>query len=150
MTQEDRDAAVAALAGYRDRRFAELLVVAMGLAAETHSEELRAALASVFDLDAVEERTRQINAVVQQHAEAAAKAHYALEDLRAEYAALDRKAADIEERVKHLFAGVDRAAAKQCPEDVRQELARLRRLAATLESQIKQMFDSLKVLKARA
>jgi septal ring factor EnvC (AmiA/AmiB activator) len=47
-----------ALAGWRDKAFADWLVVSIGLAAQTQPEALRAALASVFDLKAVEERSK--------------------------------------------------------------------------------------------
>lgn len=49
-----------ALANFRDRQFADLVTLVIGLAARTHPEELRAAIASVFDLKAVEETTQRM------------------------------------------------------------------------------------------
>ena len=48
------------LAHWRDSAFADLLVVAIGLAAQQRPEELRTALASVFDLRAVQTMTRRL------------------------------------------------------------------------------------------
>lgn len=45
--------AATALGRFRDGYFAEMLTVWVGLAVETHPEELRKALAQVFDLRAV-------------------------------------------------------------------------------------------------
>ncbi len=73
-----------ALAHYRDRQFADMLVIVIGLAAETHPEEMRKALARVFDLSAVEETTRRMMALVSQmQAETLALKHD-LEQLRIE------------------------------------------------------------------
>ena len=47
-----------ALAGWRDGAFADLLTVAIGLAAQQRPEELRKALGSVFDLTHYENRAK--------------------------------------------------------------------------------------------
>lgn len=52
------------LAFYRDREFASLVLVVIGLVAETHPEELRAALGRAFDLAAVEEQHRRVAALL--------------------------------------------------------------------------------------
>lgn len=49
-----------ALSRWRDRYFAELIPVLIGLAAETHPEQLRKALAKVFSLECVEEMTQRV------------------------------------------------------------------------------------------
>ena len=47
------------------RRFADLLVIVLGLAAETHPEEMQRALASVFDLSEVGKQSRRAQASAQ-------------------------------------------------------------------------------------
>ncbi len=54
-----------ALRHFRDGQFAALVVAMIGLVARTHPEELRAALAQVFDLKAVEQDARECNATTQ-------------------------------------------------------------------------------------
>lgn len=53
------DEALAALSSHRDRKFAELLTVAIGLAAEQAPDVLRAALAKVFDFTGIEQRAAE-------------------------------------------------------------------------------------------
>jgi hypothetical protein len=53
-----------AIARSRDVLFADMIALAIGLAAETHPDLLRNALARVFDLSAVEDTSKRILAVV--------------------------------------------------------------------------------------
>lgn len=66
MTEYSRDEMVAALAGFRDARFAELFTIMFGLAAERHPEEIKRAVGQVFDLHGVEEAHRRIMAALQE------------------------------------------------------------------------------------
>ena len=50
----------AALTNYRNEQFSTWLTIVLGLAAETHPEELKAALAHVFDLSGVEDYCKRI------------------------------------------------------------------------------------------
>lgn len=68
-------------AGKRDRQFAVLLTMVVGLAAEEYPDELRAALAKVFDVDGLERR----------HAE-----------LQRKVAVMDQTAILLEERIRRL------------------------------------------------
>lgn len=53
------------VASCRDRQFAELVVMILGLAAETHGDLVRAALARVFDLSEVEKKANEMMARIQ-------------------------------------------------------------------------------------
>lgn len=55
------DAAERAVRHFRDREFAKLLTAMIGIAAQTDADELRKALASVFDLESVTEVTKRAN-----------------------------------------------------------------------------------------
>jgi len=55
-----------AAANYRDRQFAEMLTMMLALAAETHADILRGALAKVFDMSAVERTTERVMASLNQ------------------------------------------------------------------------------------
>lgn len=55
--QSSRTELKQAVSNARDRRFADIIALAVGLAAETHPQEIRKALGSVFSLEAVEETT---------------------------------------------------------------------------------------------
>lgn len=83
MTMQPHDM-VKTLSRYRDRQFADLLVLLIGIAADTHPQELRNALGQVFDLSAVEETTRRMMCVISKlQAETLALKHD-LAQLRAE------------------------------------------------------------------
>lgn len=83
----------AALAHWRDERFAELIVVAVGLAAKTHPDELRKALASVFDLSQWENEARRLGVtyqvLLQKQSELAAEQECQSNDLERAAAAID-------------------------------------------------------------
>ncbi len=63
MTDATPEELKAALANWRDKEFATLIVVAVQLAVERHPEELRKALAKVFDLSGLEDYSKRIMAV---------------------------------------------------------------------------------------
>lgn len=84
-----------AIKNYRDREFASIITVMVGIAAETHPEALRAALGKVFDLGALESEAKRLAGVLQQRRD---EAHQVLELLRAVYRGLDL----IEERLDGL------------------------------------------------
>lgn len=75
----------AALAHWRDTRFAFLVTVVLSLAAETHPEELRAALGKVFDLTYWEEAAAHAHAKAGEMMAACEKAQAALDGLRDRY-----------------------------------------------------------------
>ena len=54
MTQREEDLELLALAHARDRAFADMLCIAIGLAAKTHPETVRAALEGAFSLEAIQ------------------------------------------------------------------------------------------------
>lgn len=87
-----------ALSRYRDFRFAELLTIAVALAAEQYPDELRKALAVVFDLSAVEESTKRIMEVLSRAQEAALKCQYDTQSL------LDAVERDFERLEKRMDA----------------------------------------------
>lgn len=62
LSPEQEEAALsAALARWRDGQFSALFVIALQLAAHSHPEELRKALASVYDQKATEKYLRHID-----------------------------------------------------------------------------------------
>lgn len=65
MTDASPDELKAALANWRDKEFATLIVVAVQLAVEKFPEELRKALASVYSQTATEKYLRHINSQTQ-------------------------------------------------------------------------------------
>jgi hypothetical protein len=91
-----RDEMLRALAKFRDRQFAAMLTVWIGVAAETHPEELRAAIGQVFSLAAVEESTRRIMAVL---ADAQAAAHAAASETRHLLDAISQDVDRLEQRI---------------------------------------------------
>jgi hypothetical protein len=58
MTEEQHDLAMAAMKA-NFARLVDSLVVTIGLAAEIHPAEMRAALAKIFDVTAVDDRTKR-------------------------------------------------------------------------------------------
>jgi hypothetical protein len=66
MSESTQDEARDALRWFRDRMFGELITVCFTLASQTHGEELRKAIGSVFDLGAVEDLAKRSMAVVTQ------------------------------------------------------------------------------------
>lgn len=95
MTQCEREQEVhkRALAHYRDSQFATWLTAGIGLAALTHPEEIRKALASVFSLEAVEKATEaavlRLNDVLAACGQARVLLHTLQEDVNAAIARLD-------------------------------------------------------------
>ena len=60
MTQREEDLELLALAHARDRAFADMFVMAIGLVAQTHPETLRAALEGVFGLEAIQRQHQEM------------------------------------------------------------------------------------------
>jgi hypothetical protein len=93
----------------RDRMWSEMITVLVGLAAHRHPEELRKALAHVFDLKAVEEAGARAMAVltdIQQQVRAARQEAHELQQrvgsLRNEVARVDRLTKHLEQRTEEL------------------------------------------------
>ncbi len=91
MTDDETRMAKAALSQWRDGYFAHLITVSLGLAAETHPEEIRAALSSVFnlsDIKSVGERAMVVVSDAQMIAHQARdeimRMHLEIESLRCE------------------------------------------------------------------
>jgi hypothetical protein len=57
----DAEELARAVAHARDRQFADLIVLALGLACETHPEMVRDALAKVFDMKAATHYAKQVS-----------------------------------------------------------------------------------------
>jgi hypothetical protein len=103
--EASRDELLRAAAQLRDRQLAGMVAVVIGLAAETHPEELRAALGKVFDLRAVEESTRRIMAVL---ADAQAAAHAAASETRHLLDAISQDVDRLEQRIDGLTFEAER------------------------------------------
>lgn len=83
----DRQADIGRLAYLRDENFARIVLAILGVAVETHPEEIRAALAQVFDLRAVRansDKTAQQNFLMYQ-----------------DYLSLKDRLAEVEKRLEH-------------------------------------------------
>lgn len=109
MAPHERDAAVAALASIRNRQFAEMLLVVIGVAAETHPEELRAALAQAFDLSATEAVSRRAAAECQLAAERCARLQA---EVRAMADGVRKTLAEIEQRIEWIELRCEEALAE--------------------------------------
>lgn len=87
----EQDAGLAALKNYRDGQFAGLVTVLVGLAAETHPEELQQALSRVFDLSAVEESAKQAAERLRAYQSEATQVHRLVGQLKDEAVRLEDK-----------------------------------------------------------
>lgn len=81
----------AMLAGYTSRQLATLLTLTIGLAAQTHPEELRAALAKVFDLKCIDEMTKRTMATASAAQRTALEAVHLLEQVNADLEAVEKR-----------------------------------------------------------
>ncbi len=80
-----------AIAHARDRLFADLLVLTIGLAAETHPEELRQALVKVFDMSGVEDMIKRIMLLAQSAQHLAYEAKTRTRDFMADLDKMERR-----------------------------------------------------------
>jgi hypothetical protein len=94
MTEPTRDELLTALSRTRDERFAVMLTLAIGIAAETHPDELRKAMAQVFDLTAYEAEAVKLSQTFSNLLILSDQAHNRLRET--------------EERVKKAEAALDR------------------------------------------
>ncbi len=93
----ERTEMLLALSQWRDSAFADLIVVAMGLAALERPQELRKALGSVFDLSAVEKTTDRIAATVEHACHQAEEARHLLEELHRVLERIEKRLDGVEE-----------------------------------------------------
>jgi hypothetical protein len=91
MDQAHEDLTVQQLAHWRDSQFAGWFAVSLALACRSHPEEIRAALASVFDLRQVEEDGRRIMAMFQAQAQEAAELRFRLADMQKQFERLEQR-----------------------------------------------------------
>lgn len=75
----------------RDSSLATCVTLVLGLAAQTHPEEIQRALASVFDLRAVEDQANRIMLVVAAAQQKAAAAHELFLALQADLDVIERR-----------------------------------------------------------
>lgn len=76
---DERPELLKALAWHRHELFSRLVCIAIGVAAETHKEELRRALGSVFSLQAVERETQRMLGLLTEIQNRAVEAKHLLE-----------------------------------------------------------------------
>jgi hypothetical protein len=92
-----REMGTRALARVRDEQFADMLLLAFGVAAETHPEVLRALMAKVFDLSGVEQDTRQMLATVGEVRQQCLELYHLIAAVRKDFEALESRI----ERAEH-------------------------------------------------
>lgn len=85
-----RDELLRACANVRDLQFAGFLTFAIGVAAEKHPEELRAAIGKVFSFAAIEEATNRAALVLADVQRTANETRRLVSDLRREAGDLER------------------------------------------------------------
>ncbi len=88
---DDAEALTRTLANWRDSAFADLIVVAVGLAAQQRPEELRKALAAVFDLKAVEDMNRRVAAATFHAEQQVQEARHLIAELHKEFDRLETR-----------------------------------------------------------
>ena len=99
----------AQLAYWRDSKFAALILVAVSLACRSHPEEMRTALAQVFDLNEANDMAKRAITIATEAQEQAFQSVRELEILKAEvYRTLD----EMERSTDGLNRRLDRAAKK--------------------------------------
>lgn len=89
-----------------------MVCLAIGLAAEAHPDEIRKALASVFDLTLLEDAARRAMVIV---TEAQAKAREIEQVVRTLKTQLLDDLANIEKRIEALNVAVDELESRKCP-----------------------------------
>lgn len=109
MTEENaeivREAALA-----RDHLFANLVTLVLGLAAETHPEQIQKALAKVYNFEAVEETTRRMMAVVTSCQQHASEARILLEEVNRQFDAMEFRVDQLNERIGKMENRINKAA----------------------------------------
>ncbi len=109
MTDEEKEELVRATMNARDRQLAEMVVLAIGLAAERHPELIRDALSKVFDLTAVEEHTKRMMALTITANESARESRYLLEQVHKEVDEIERRLDQTQYAIKELHKSLTRA-----------------------------------------
>lgn len=102
MTEEEEELARRSLARWRDGSFAGLVTVIIGLAAETHPEEIRQALSKVFDMKAAEEACERVMRLASAAAENASRARDRIERAILALERAEKRLAELEYRAEKL------------------------------------------------
>ncbi len=108
---DDREAEVISLAYWRDGQRASLMAIDIGLAVEMHPEEVRRALAQVFDISAIEESHRRLALVLAQTQAQLAEVRDSLREAREETEELRKRLHRVHEwlttKAKAIVAGTN-------------------------------------------
>jgi cell division protein FtsB len=117
VSEPTRDEVILSMAEHRNYAFAHWLALSIGMAAETHPEEMRKALGSVFDLGLVEDYARRSMAVVteaQRHAQqVAAEVRELAAEVTKDIEELEKSIDLLHSRIRKGARAVDELARRQ-------------------------------------